>query len=294
MVASAAVLVVASGTASAVFHHGPDLSSGDDRATAHQIHGNVDCGRAGLAGSTVDAVGFVDDGRMHLTVTAMSGGNSLTGLVVESGLTYNVYPVARLGAMPYLGLHTPLFHGDDPAPIRYWFACGVAAPSAATAGAKAPGGTPTATVTVGGSPTPGQESATDPTSTAPGSEPGTGPADDGQDGQHADPGTDPDGSPGTDQGTDRENPADGGTATALPDTGPVGSAGSEAAVATPGVLAGPTPSADYTAHLRNVAEVGLGDSVYLAVALLLVVTGGLLVVAPRHLALIAARLRQRG
>lgn len=286
MVASAAVLVVASGTASAVFHHGPDLSSGDDRATAHQIHGNVDCGGAGLAGSTVDAVGFVDDGRMHLTVTAMSEGNSLTGLVVESGLTYNVYPVARLGAMPYLGLHTPLLHGDSPVPIRYWFACGVRAPSVETAAAQAPGGTPAATVTAGTSPTTGQEPATDPTSTEPGSGPGTEPATDGQDGRGD--------NPGTDHGTDRDNQADGDTATALPDTGPVGSAGSAAADATPGVLAAPTPPAGYTANVRNVAEVGLGDSVYLAVALLLVVTGGLLVVAPRHLALVAARLRQRG
>ena len=277
MIASAAVLVIASGPASAMFHRAPDISSGDDRASAHPIHGHVDCRGAGLPGSTVDAVGFVDNGRNYLMVTALSQGAGLTGLVVESGLAYNVYPAARLDALPYLELHSPIYRGDSPAPIRYWFACGIMAATTGTDPGQGSVGTPAATAAPPADDDPGSVPETDST-TGPGHDPGS------------DQGTDPSTDPSSDRG-------DGGGTVGLPDTAGSADPGrpgeSAAAGATPGVLADATPPAGYSAHLRNAANVGLGASVYLALAMLLLVIGGLLVVAPGKLGLALARLRQR-
>jgi hypothetical protein len=103
-----------------------DPVSGDDRATAHS--GNVvaaDCDD--LYPGSHDVTGDLtntDDGT-YLDITAVADGVEVLGVIVKGGPAYNQYDVADLGALPWLGLHSPLNDSDKPAEISHWFACGI-------------------------------------------------------------------------------------------------------------------------------------------------------------------------
>ncbi|HEX5494579.1 MAG TPA: hypothetical protein VFX70_08420 [Mycobacteriales bacterium] len=265
LIASAAAVVVASGTASAMFHRRPDLSSGDARATAHPNRRffDLDCRRAGLAGSRTGVTAFTDDGRTHLTVTSVPTGVDVTGLVVQGVLAYNVYPRSRLGVLPFQRLRAPDRPGGRPGPVLRWFACGGAAPSAEL--------TPTRTAHPTSAPAPTAAGRPAPTA-APRA---------GGDGSNEP--DEPDGSQ-----------AEGTLGPAAPQAGvPTPTAGLSTAGATLGGPAVTSPPAGRSVGLRDAARVDLGAPLYLAVALLLLVAGGLLMVAPRPFAPLVAWLRRR-
>jgi hypothetical protein len=282
LIASAVAVVTASGTASAMFHRGLDFTSGDPRATAHQTRDfTLNCQQAGLAGSRVDVTAFTDNAHQRLTVTAVPAGVRLTGLVVQGALAYNRYPQAGLGSLPYQDLHSPVYRGDRPVLVLRWFACGTQAVSAAV--------NPTPTGTSGPSADPADPTASgsDPTdqsaaTAGPGAndDPRTGPGHPTDPDAPVGPAAPPASAPAPDSA------ADGGTGAS---SGPAGQPESSAA---PSVL-GANPPRATAVRLRGASRMDFGASLYLALAMLLLVTGGLLVVAPRQLTLGVTRLRHR-
>ena len=283
LIASAVAVVTASGTASAMFHRGLDFSSGDPRATSHQTRDfTLNCAQAGLAGSTVDVTAFTDNGHRWLTVTSVPANVRLTGMVVQGALAYNRYPQAGLGPLPYQDLHAPVYRGDNPVLVLRWFACGTQAVSAAVNPA------PTGTSGPPADPADPTTSASDPTdqsaaTAGPGADndPRTGP-----DGHPADPDAPVGPAAPPASAPAPASSADGGTGAS---SGPAGQPESSAA---PSVL-GANPPRAAAVRLRDASRVDFGASLYLALAMLLLVTGGLLVVAPRQLTLGVARLRHR-
>lgn len=114
--------------------------SGDVRAVAYE--GNVDIGHAGDACDVVGLPGdeavlppgaYTSDGVL-LDITSNPTGLVITGVVVKGGLGYNVYPVANLGALPWLDLRSPIDSAGKPAGVSHWFVCAdVAAETTTTA-----------------------------------------------------------------------------------------------------------------------------------------------------------------
>lgn len=297
LVTAAVVVATASGTASAMFHRGPTLSSGDDRATAHQVRQGlqVSCRDAGLSGDEVGVQGFTDDARRRLTVTSLPPGAQITGLVVRGWLVYNVYPVAGLGGLPFQDLRAPIDRGDDSVQIVHWFACGsVTTSSVATT---TPSGTPSGhggpetsgapAPTDGAPPTGSPNAPTSPTGAAPTPTPTGGSADTADT-----PGTDPDpATPGTAGGPgERPRGPNGGAGAGAPGA-PTAHGGALATLATLAPLASDLPPRPDPAALRTAARSGPGGLAVLALVLLLAVTGGLLMVAPTRLTRSRARPR---
>ncbi|GAA2790801.1 hypothetical protein [Crossiella cryophila] len=106
--------------------------SGDERATP-AAGVATGCAATGLKGEQVD-VTVTRDSR-YLTVTAVDPGVTLTGVVIQGGPGYNIYPASAFTALPWPRLHAPLespAQPQKPALTTNWFACGSKTPPTST------------------------------------------------------------------------------------------------------------------------------------------------------------------
>ena len=113
----------------------------DPRAIAHD--GNVTtCGSAGVSGTLLKPVvdyqftGGVPNVDQYVTITGVSGGVTVSAVVVKGGDGYNVYVPGRLGlpaTPPWTNLRSPLNGGGNIPQISHWYVCGtVTTPSSIT------------------------------------------------------------------------------------------------------------------------------------------------------------------
>lgn len=133
--------------------------SGDERATP-AAGVATGCAQAGLKGELVDVT--VTKDTRFLTVTATDPGVTLTGVVVQGGPGYNIYPASAFSGLPWSRLHAPLespAQPNKPALTTNWFACGSKTPPSTTTTSR------TTTTTTGTSTTTRPTSTTGPTST---------------------------------------------------------------------------------------------------------------------------------
>lgn len=102
---------------------------GDPRATA--FSGNLawdhrdSCRTAGLTGTAYEKGLQSTQTSTHLTITGLNG-YAVTGVVVKGANAYNVYPAAKLGALVWADLHSPLLSNKGAAElpaISHWFFC---------------------------------------------------------------------------------------------------------------------------------------------------------------------------
>ncbi|GGP44368.1 hypothetical protein GCM10010185_15100 [Saccharothrix coeruleofusca] len=136
---------------------------GDPRATARS--GNLawdhrdSCRTAGLTGTAYEKGLTSTQTATHLTITGFNG-YEVTGVVVKGGNAYNVYPVDKLGELPWADLHSPLLANKNagvPA-ISHWFFCATKSTTTTTT---------TTTTVATTTPTQSTTDATTPTTTAP-------------------------------------------------------------------------------------------------------------------------------
>ena len=259
--------------------------SGDSRAISSA--GNAtDCADIGLAGATkfegeyLEGSGYAaqsNDGT-KVTISGLPENVTLTAIVVKGGDGYNVYEPGERGlgeSLPYTDLHSPFNGGGNIPNISHWFACG----------------TQTAPVTCDDGSQPGDDGLCD-DKTPPTCEDGSQPADGGSCDSDT-PSTCEDGSqPGSDglcdNGTpptceDGSQPGDDGlcaTSPAVPATTPAG----QVDAATPAVSGSDT---------KSLANTGFNPALPTALAVVLLLVGGLMVITPGRALAMVSRLRRR-
>lgn len=130
LAATSFALVAVATTASATPKDAP--VAGDPRAVAYPKNVAIDhpdaCTVGGLTGTPIAPGKFTftgGDDQSELNITAVPSGVTVTGVVVKGSDAYNVYLAAKLGAVPWKGLHAPITSSDKPAAISHWYACGV-------------------------------------------------------------------------------------------------------------------------------------------------------------------------
>ena len=132
---SAAVAAVASLAFAPIALAGPDKPPvvADDRAVAFDGD-NVDinhkdaCTVGGLTGTPIAPGKFTFTGgkdQLDLDITAAPANVTVTGVVVKGSDAYNVYLAAKLGALPWNDLRSPVNNGGNVPQISHWYACGV-------------------------------------------------------------------------------------------------------------------------------------------------------------------------
>lgn len=131
LLASAAVAAVAtlalSSTASA-----QEPTTDDPRATPFSKNVDINhpeaCTVGGLTGETIHPNKFTytgGDNELHLNITGVPAGITVTGVVVKGGPNFNVYLADKLGELPWNQLRSPFNEGGKLPQISHWYGCGV-------------------------------------------------------------------------------------------------------------------------------------------------------------------------
>lgn len=127
-----AVTVVALATAALLGTAGSALATrSDDRATQVVGSNATTCEGAKLPGKVLPTSDLTFTGGtqedLHLAITAVAKGVTVTAIVVKGGHGYNVYVPGEKGlpeVPPWTELRSPLNKGDQQAQISHWFVCG--------------------------------------------------------------------------------------------------------------------------------------------------------------------------
>ncbi|RSM62635.1 hypothetical protein DMH03_11205 [Amycolatopsis sp. WAC 01376] len=127
-----AVTVVAFATAALLGTAGTALATrSDDRATQVVAENATTCEGAKLPGKVLPTSDLTFTGGtqkdIHLNITEVAKGVTVTAIVVKGGHGYNVYVPGEKGLPenpPWTQLRSPLNKGDQQAQISHWFVCG--------------------------------------------------------------------------------------------------------------------------------------------------------------------------
>lgn len=152
----------------------------EDPRAAPQDGNVVTCEAAGIAGTVLTPgtdftfTGGVVSDDQYVTITGVSAGVVVTGIVVKGGDAYNVY-TPGLGGLPPLppwqNLRSPLTNGGQIPQLSHWFVCGTKVPPSSSSSATTPPTSKTTTTSpetakFGTTTTPSQSASSSSTSTS--------------------------------------------------------------------------------------------------------------------------------